>query len=137
MISYLGFPITFPDKKPFGTICVLDNKKNAYSNLYIDLVKSFREIIEKDLDLLFMNQVLGAKNKKLSDYISEIHTLRGILPICANCKKIRDDRGYWNRLEVYFEAHSELHFSHGLCEDCAKELYGDEEWYHDYNKRIK
>ncbi len=137
MISYLGFPITLPNKVPFGTICILDNKENSYSELYIDLIRNFREIIEKDLSLLYMNHSLGEKNKQLSDYIAEIHTLRGILPICANCRKVRDDKGYWNRLEEYLEKHSELHFSHGLCEDCAEKLYGDEEWYRNQDKKKK
>lgn len=124
MISYLGFPILLPDKNPFGTICVLDNKENKYSQDYIDLVRNFRDIIENDLSLLYMNHALGEKNRELNDYISEIKTLRRILPICAKCKKVRDDKGYWQQLEEYFEKYSEIHFSHGLCEDCMEELYG-------------
>ncbi len=53
----------------------------------------------------------------------EINLLRGILPICARCKKIRDDDGYWNQLETYIQNHSEAQFSHSLCHDCAKEIY--------------
>lgn len=53
----------------------------------------------------------------------ELKTLRGLLPICASCKKIRDDRGYWNRIEVYIREHSEADFSHGICPDCAKKLF--------------
>ncbi len=59
----------------------------------------------------------------------EIKTLKGLIPICANCKKIRDDKGYWNQIESYIEQHSEAKFSHGICEECAEELYGDKEWY--------
>ncbi|MBN1409392.1 MAG: GAF domain-containing protein [Spirochaetales bacterium] len=129
MISYLGFPIVLPDDTAFGTICVLDNKENAYSRLYIDLVKNFREIIEADLSMLFMNHALGEKNRQLIDYIAEINLLRGVLPICASCKKIRDDSGYWNRIEEYFEKYSDVRFSHSLCQECAKKLYGTEEWY--------
>ena len=103
MISYLGFPITLPDKTQFGTICVLDDKENSYSELYIHLLQNFRSIIETDLELLYANQLLGEKNRQLSDYIAEIQTLRKILPICANCKNIRDDKGYWNQLEEYFK----------------------------------
>jgi len=53
----------------------------------------------------------------------EIKKLRGFLPICANCKKIRDDRGYWTQVEVYISKHSEAEFSHGLCPECSKLLY--------------
>ena len=55
----------------------------------------------------------------------EIKTLRGIIPICASCKKIRDDKGYWNQVEVYVRDHTEAEFSHGFCPACAKKLYPD------------
>jgi two-component system cell cycle sensor histidine kinase/response regulator CckA len=54
----------------------------------------------------------------------EIKTLRGFLPICAACKKIRDDQGYWTQIETYISEHSDAEFSHGLCPDCAVRLYG-------------
>ena len=53
----------------------------------------------------------------------KIKTLSGFIPICANCKKIRDDKGYWHQVEEYFSDHSEAVFSHGLCQDCIKKLY--------------
>ena len=55
--------------------------------------------------------------------------LHGLLPICANCKKIRDKEGHWNHLESYISNHSEVNFSHGLCEKCVETLYGDEVWF--------
>ena len=125
MISYLGFPLLYPDKKPFGTICVLDSKENVYNTTYENLIASFKEVIEGHLELLYINHILGEKNRKLSDYISEIQTLRGILPICSSCKKIRDDKGYWNQIESYIQKHSEAQFSHGICPDCAKKFYPD------------
>ena len=57
--------------------------------------------------------------------LSEVKTLSGMLPICSSCKKIRDDKGYWNRIESYIRSHSEVQFSHGICPDCAKKLYPD------------
>jgi len=48
---------------------------------------------------------------------------RGLLPICASCKRVRDDKGYWNQLEAYVRDHSEAEFSHGICPDCAEKLY--------------
>lgn len=55
--------------------------------------------------------------------LEEVKRLSGILPICANCKKIRDDEGYWQYLEKYIQEHSEAQFSHGLCPPCSKKLY--------------
>jgi hypothetical protein len=61
----------------------------------------------------------------LTEALANIKTLRGLVPICAGCKKIRDDSGFWNQLETYIQAHSEAQFSHGLCPDCVQRLYPD------------
>jgi PAS domain S-box-containing protein len=61
---------------------------------------------------------------ELQDALANIRRLRGLLPICASCKKIRDDKGYWNQLETFIQEHSEAEFSHGFCPDCMKKLYG-------------
>lgn len=79
---------------------------------FIDITK--RKAVEADREQLI---------KKLQDALDKIKTLRGIIPICASCKKIRDDKGYWNQLENYIKEHSEADFSHGICPDCAKKLY--------------
>jgi PAS domain S-box-containing protein len=60
---------------------------------------------------------------ELQDALASIRTLRGLLPICSSCKKIRDDKGYWNQIEAYVSEHSEAEFSHGLCPECAQKLY--------------
>lgn len=60
---------------------------------------------------------------ELQDALARIRTLRGLLPICASCKKIRDDKGYWNQIEAYVSDHSEAEFSHSICPDCIKKLY--------------
>ncbi len=67
------------------------------------------------------------ERKRIEDALQkafdEIRTLRGIVPICAKCKQIRDDKGFWSQVEVYVRDHTEAEFSHGICPDCAKELY--------------
>lgn len=60
---------------------------------------------------------------ELKTAFAEVKTLRGIIPICSNCKKIRDDEGYWQQVEEYIQERSEAAFSHGLCHECAEELY--------------
>jgi PAS domain S-box-containing protein len=62
---------------------------------------------------------------ELREALDNIKTLRGLVPICANCKKIRDDKGYWQQVEVYVRDHSEATFTHGLCPECAKLLFPD------------
>ena len=120
MISYLGFPIFLPDDTPFGTICILDNKSNAYSDTVHELLAKFRDLIEMHLDLLYMNAVLGEKNKSLADYLDELQKLRGMITICASCKKIKDEEGFWVPVEKYLIHHPEADFSHGYCPDCYK-----------------
>lgn len=61
--------------------------------------------------------------QELQTALGEIKTLSGLLPICASCKKIRDDKGYWNQIEVFIREHSDAEFSHGICPDCIRELY--------------
>lgn len=68
---------------------------------------------------------------ELQKTLEEINVLSGLIPICMNCKKIRNDAGYWERVEEYFTKHSNILFSHGLCPDCAKKLYPD----FDFNKK--
>jgi hypothetical protein len=123
MISYLGYPITLPTGDVFGTICVLDNKENRYSETYEQLILQFKELIESHLLLLYRNRTLRQVNEELTKRIAEIRTLRGILPICSFCKKVRDDEGYWQAVDTYLQEHTEVEFSHGLCLDCLKEHY--------------
>ena len=61
----------------------------------------------------------------LQEALDNIKTLKGLLPICAHCKKIRDDKGYWNQIEAYIRNHSDAEFSHGICPECAEKLYSD------------
>lgn len=63
--------------------------------------------------------------RELEDALAQVKTLRGLLPICANCKKIRDDQGYWHTVEQYIQEHSDAHFSHGICPECLRTLYPD------------
>ncbi|BBO73480.1 hypothetical protein DSCW_08970 [Desulfosarcina widdelii] len=76
------------------------------------------------MDITFEHRLLEEK-KKLEDALAEIKKLSGMLPICASCKKIRDDKGYWTQIESYISKHSDTQFSHGICPDCARKLYGD------------
>ncbi len=60
---------------------------------------------------------------ELQEALASIKTLKGMLPICSSCKKVRDDNGYWNQIEAYVSEHTEAEFTHGICPECAKKLY--------------
>jgi PleD family two-component response regulator len=76
------------------------------------LARSMRYAIERERLL-----------RQLREALAKIKTLRGLLPICASCKKIRDDQGYWNQIESYVMKHSEADFTHSICPGCVKTLY--------------
>lgn len=76
--------------------------------------------------LLFAVPIAFAMRQALEQ---KVKTLSGLLPICASCKKIRDDKGYWNRIETYIEHYTEAEFSHGMCPECSEKFYGDKNWY--------
>jgi hypothetical protein len=67
--------------------------------------------------------------EELQEALSNVKTLSGLLPICAKCKNVRDDKGYWKRIESYIETHSDAQFTHSLCNDCQETLYGEQAWY--------
>jgi PAS domain S-box-containing protein len=92
---------------------VLDNK-GYFCAIIRDTTERLKAEIEKERLI-----------NDLKNSLAQIKTLRGLLPICANCKKIRDDAGYWNKLESYIKNHSEANFTHSICPECAKELYPD------------
>ena len=74
-------------------------------------------------EILQLNVEHAMALAQLQKATQEIKVLTGILPICANCKKIRDDEGYWRQIEQYISDHSEAQFTHGICDGCAKLLY--------------
>ena len=86
-------------------------------------VGELRARIEVGRRMVEMQAALADKIEELREALDQIKTLRGIVPICAGCKQIRDDRGYWNQVEVYVRDHTEAQFSHGICPDCMKKLY--------------
>lgn len=122
MVSYLGLPLMWPNGEPFGTICVLDKKENAYCLTYRKLLEKFKDHIELDLMLIHKEFEIREKSGELEKALSEIKTLQGIIPICGYCHSIRDDKGAWNQLEAYISQHSEAEFSHGICPKCIPKI---------------
>ena len=90
-------------------------------------VHSLRELVDtidrQKQEIQARTTELGLANRKLKEAMGKIKTLDGLLPICANCKKIRDDKGYWQQVEQYVRNHTQAEFTHGLCPDCTQKLY--------------
>jgi sigma-B regulation protein RsbU (phosphoserine phosphatase) len=94
----------------------------------IELIARVRSILllaDSYKEIRHQKEELEENNRQLSEALEKVRTLRGLLPICSSCKKIRDDKGYWSEVEVYVRDHSDARFSHGICPDCVKELYPD------------
>ena len=94
----------------------------------IELIARVRSILllaDSYKEIRRQKDELEKNNRQLSEALEKVKTLRGLLPICSSCKKIRDDKGYWSEVEVYVRDHSDARFSHGICPDCVKELYPD------------
>jgi len=105
-----GKPKTFIiSAKPF---------RDSSGNL-LGIVESFQDITERIIAENAKVELIG----HLQEALDRVNLLSGMLPICSSCKKIRDDKGYWNQIETYIRDHSEAEFSHGICPDCAKKLY--------------
>jgi PAS domain S-box-containing protein len=93
-------------------------------------------VIHRDVTILKQTEnerehLIGVLEKALS----EVKTLSGLLPICASCKKVRDDKGYWNQIELYIQRNSDAKFSHGMCPECSDDFYGDQDWYKKMKKK--
>ncbi|MCM2266559.1 MAG: GAF domain-containing protein [Elusimicrobiales bacterium] len=126
-VAYAGVPIFNPDGDIFGSICLFDKKPNNFEGPIVRLMEEFSEIVTGHIQII-------SKNAQLEDTLKEVRTLQGLIPICANCKKIRDDKGFWQKVEVYLEERSNARFTHGLCEDCIQKLYGKEKWFREKDK---
>lgn len=101
------------------------NQKVRFLGSFSD---SFNRMINALKEKKILEQQLVEKNLELEKSMQEIKTLRGIIPICMHCKSIRDDEGYWNKLEKYFGEHTDAKFSHGICNACLKKHYPEVEY---------
>ena len=134
--SYIGSPMFTREGELLGILVFLDDKPVMDVDFYSAVVEFLSARVAAELEKYHIEEELKRQvdektsklekiNQELRIALNEIKTLQGIIPICANCKKIRDDEGYWNRIESYIEQHSDAKFSHGICRECAEKLYGD------------
>lgn len=97
-------------------------EKNETTKLISEL-PGFVVTLLSFLSIVYIGSLLSGKSKIIAKQRKDIKTLNKLVPICANCKKIRDDEGYWNQIELYLRDHAEIEFSHGICPECSRKLY--------------
>ncbi|MCD4775651.1 MAG: tetratricopeptide repeat protein, partial [Candidatus Aegiribacteria sp.] len=107
--------------KEFNDKAFTEENSKKYNELQVSYETEKKE---KENEIYRLKNIeLVKANEDLKKALAEVNTLSGLLPICASCKKIRDDSGYWEQIEEYISRRSDTQFSHGLCPECMKKLY--------------
>ena len=120
-------PVVFVTGSGSEEIAAEAMRRGAYDYLVKDPQRNYLQVLPSTIrSVLERKRLEQEKDRLIAELqraLSEVKTLRGIVPICAKCKRIRDDNGFWQQVEVYVRDHSEAEFSHGLCEECCQKLY--------------
>ena len=110
---YAGFPLVTPEGLAVGTLCAIDRRPRILSQ---EQLKAMRALTHQVMALLELRRV----SAHLADSLEHVKTLKGLLPICAWCKRVRDDSGYWTQVEAYVRGHTDVDFTHGICPECLE-----------------
>jgi GAF domain-containing protein len=127
---YAGALLESSDGLPLGTLCVLDHHTRELTSEQGRALKLLARQVMTTLELRLAARALAEQNAALTAALAEVKTLQGLLPICAQCKKIRDEEqaGHpWVSVEAYVQRHTEARFSHGLCPACQDQFMQEAE----------
>ena len=118
---YIGIPLINPEGLALGTLCVVDHQPRQLSAAQQEALQALSRQV---MALLELRRV----SAHLAEALEHVKTLEGLLPICAWCKRIRDDKGYWDQVEAYFHKYTGADFTHGICPQCLEKAHA--EWEH-------
>ena len=116
---YAGFPLVTPEGFALGALCAVDTRPRQLDPAQI---KSMTALSRQTMALLELRRV----SARLADALERIKTLHGLLPMCAWCKKVRGDEGYWTQVEVYIQAHTEASVTSSICPECLEAVRNEE-----------
>ena len=112
---YAGIPLVNPEGLALGTLCVIDHQPRR---LTAEQQKALEALSRQVVALLEFRRI----SNRLATALDHVKTLQALLPICSWCKRVRDDEGYWSRVETYFHDHVGADFTHGICPVCMKKV---------------
>ena len=116
---YAGAPLAVTGGHRLGTLCVIDREPRQLTAVQVSALNALSRQVVALLEL-------RRTGSELSGALSRVRILEGFIPICAHCKKVRDDQDYWQQVESYMQDRSSAQFSHGICPDCARLYWSDE-----------
>ena len=115
---YAGAPLITSTGESLGTICVFDSVPRTLSEAQQTALMALSRLVVRQFEL-------RKSAAELADALDRVRQLDGLLPICAHCKRIREDGDYWSEVEAYLRKHAPVEFSHGICPACLVEHYSD------------
>ena len=115
---YAGAPLAKPDGLGLGSLCVMDTRPRRVDRREKEMLQSLARMVMTTMEL---NRVSDA----LASEVVKVKNLAGLLPICSGCKNIRNDGGYWQRVESFVQENSSAEFTHGMCPKCAEKYFPD------------
>ena len=115
---YAGAPLTDSEGHNLGTLCVIDSVPRSLSPEQQEALESLRQVAVHLIEQ-------RAVTMQLAEALENLKTLQGLLPICSYCKNVRNDEGYWERIEDYLHQHSDADFTHSICPTCLRENFPD------------
>ncbi len=122
-LSYLGYPVRWPNGVIYGTLCVVNHKSRNFKEIEMKLMTTYRDQVQSHLSILY-------KNEKLEQYVDilrkkeeQIKKMKEVLPMCMYCNKIRDEDDEWHDLNIYLSNEIGKKVSHGVCPDCYQERF--------------
>ncbi len=113
---YAGAPLRTPEGHGLGSLCVIDRKPRSLDEKQLAALESLARLVMMKLEMRRVTQ-------ELASALANVKTLNSLLPICAYCKSVRDDEGYWKQVESYLKEHAEVSFTHGICPNCVQEHF--------------
>ena len=113
---YAGFPLINPGGLALGTLCAIDRQPRRLS---AEQEKAMQALQRQVMALLELRRV----SARMAEALDNVKILQELLPICAWCKRIRDDKGYWDHVEAYFHKNAGVHFTHGVCPGCLGRVH--------------